>query len=128
MFEGLLPSPHDEIIADLLFTFATWQGYAKLRLHTDQTIAFLRQVTQDLGEQLRRFVRETCPAFRTVELPREVVARLRRKNNGTAAEKSKIRIKIFDLDRSIKIHVLGHYVEFIIIFGTCDSFSTQRVS
>lgn len=80
VFEGLLPEPHNKVVLDLLFLMAHWHGLAKLRLHTDYTLAHLGTVTTELGEQLRIFKRKTCSAYKTGELPRETAARKRRKN------------------------------------------------
>lgn len=57
---------------------AQWHGLAKLRLHTDQTLAELDNTTTKLGMQLRLFRDKTCSAFQTRELPREAAARRRR--------------------------------------------------
>ncbi|KII83441.1 hypothetical protein PLICRDRAFT_79810, partial [Plicaturopsis crispa FD-325 SS-3] len=78
VFEGLLPAPHDAIVQDLLFSLATWHAYAKLRLHTDTTLDHFDDATTSLGTILRKFVRETCEAFNTKELPQEEAARGRR--------------------------------------------------
>lgn len=80
VFEGLLPEPHNKVVLDLLFLMAHWHGLAKLRLHTDYTLAHLETITTELGEQLRVFKRKTCSAYKTGELPRETAARKRRKN------------------------------------------------
>ena len=63
---------------DLLFTHGHWHGLAKLRMHHDITLDILDAVTKSLGEKLRNFSRNTCPAFDTVELRREQQARTRR--------------------------------------------------
>lgn len=78
-FEGLLPEPHNRIVLDLLFIMAQWHGMAKLRLHTDNTLAVLDTLTTTLGEQLRKFKKKTCSAFQTKELPREKQARDKKK-------------------------------------------------
>ncbi|KAJ3530549.1 hypothetical protein NMY22_g8529 [Coprinellus aureogranulatus] len=87
-FEGLLPSPHNKRVVQLLFTFGRWHGFAKLRLHTDHTLEILDQLTSQLGEEMRSFVEKTCTKFETKELTREYQARKRReaqKEKGTAA-------------------------------------------
>lgn len=78
MFEGLFPEPYNEAIMDLLFLCAHWHGLAKLRMHTDQTLELLDQVTISLSTQFRYFVNTVCPNFKTRELPREALARSRR--------------------------------------------------
>jgi hypothetical protein len=75
VFEGLLPPPHNKIVLDLLFTLATWNAYAKLRLHTEQTLDLFDTATSDLGRRLRDFVKGTCSAYETRELPCEEAAR-----------------------------------------------------
>ncbi|KAG6913032.1 hypothetical protein DXG01_010298, partial [Tephrocybe rancida] len=82
VFEELLPAPHNAVVMDLLFTCATWHGLAKLRMHTDHTLQILDQMTVDLGQTMRRFLRETCGTIETRELPRETAARNRRSAAG----------------------------------------------
>lgn len=61
----------------LLFRTAEWHALAKLRLHTESTLAHLERLTTDLGKLMREFRDSTCSAFDTVELPRELDARNR---------------------------------------------------
>lgn len=68
---------------------AHWHGLAKLRLHTDYTLAHLERATTELGEQLRVFQRKTCAAYKTGELPRETAARNRRKAKAQVKKSSK---------------------------------------
>ncbi|KAG6913932.1 hypothetical protein DXG01_003430 [Tephrocybe rancida] len=74
VFEDLLPAPHHTIVTDLLFTCAAWHGLAKLRMHTDHTLQVLDTMTIELGQTMRKFVRETCSTFKTRELPHEAAA------------------------------------------------------
>src|SRR6267378_4152421 len=55
VFEGLLPSHHNEIVMTLLYRLAEWHALAKLRMHTDPTLDFLDSITSILGRELRRF-------------------------------------------------------------------------
>jgi hypothetical protein len=137
VFEGLLDEPHDSIVQDLLFTLAYWQALAKLRLHTTFSIAALKNVTCQLGRQLRNFTKKTCSAFTTKELPREEAARGRRNAKKAAAAREAglpppkaasggSKIKIFNM-LTYKGHSLGDYVRTILFFGTTDSYSTQPV-
>jgi hypothetical protein len=59
---------------------AHWHALAKLRLHTDVTLAAMDSMTVLLGNKLRLFQRKTCSAFSTRELKRERDARVRRQN------------------------------------------------
>ena len=43
-------------------------GFAKLRMHTEETLEMMDEVTQSLGDSMRAFEAETCPAFPTKEL------------------------------------------------------------
>lgn len=55
VFEGLLPPIHEEVVQTLLFHLAEWQTLAKLRMHTNNTLALLHQALRRLGAQVRRF-------------------------------------------------------------------------
>lgn len=131
---------------ELLFLLAYWQGMAKLRLHTEQTLAILNNITRSLGISLRAFKKDTCTTYQTKELPREAAARLRkqtsaaRKGRGKGkevepateqaiAERSQPsrRRKGLNLN-TYKLHSLGDYADTIRQYGTTDSYSTQLVS
>lgn len=141
VFEGLLPEPHNTIVQDLLFTLAVWHALAKLRLHTSTTVSNLEGETNALGKIVRHFVKVTCVAFDTKELPGEKQQRARRKAMADAAKKgarppvaaaaasqpSESESKILNL-LTYKFHALGDYAKTILRFGTTDSYSTQIVS
>ncbi|KAI5894786.1 uncharacterized protein SCHCODRAFT_02495166 [Schizophyllum commune H4-8] len=85
---------------------------------------------------MRRFRDQTCPAFNTVELPREVDARVRREARKTATSSGATTVPVPIPDASAarprtlnlntyKFHSLGDYVQTIRRFGTTDSYSTQ---
>src|ERR1700741_2407910 len=76
-FEGLLPSPHNETILDLLYVLNYWHSLAKLRMHTDSTLQIFRQTTTLLADSLRYFAIETCRHFNTFETDKEYRARNR---------------------------------------------------
>ncbi|KZP03324.1 hypothetical protein FIBSPDRAFT_1055351 [Athelia psychrophila] len=139
VFEGLFPSPFDGYIQDLLFDLAEWHAYAKLRMHTDSTIASFRTATASLGQQMRKFSNKTCAAFFTKETPREEAARHRRaaaklaKSTGSTSgnpppaprpRTSGAKRRKFNLF-TYKYHSLADYIWHIIHFGTTDSYSTQ---
>lgn len=59
-FEGLLPSPHNEMVLDLLFISAYWHGLGKLRMHTDSSLEVLDisiwpEVTRFCWRDLQKF-------------------------------------------------------------------------
>jgi hypothetical protein len=119
-------------VQSLLYRFAQWHALAKLRIHSESTITFLEGTFKKLSQALRKFRRDTCIAFNTVELPREKQARQRKmtqhaQNNATPQESSGARKKMFNLN-TYKFHAMADYVSTIKLFGTTDSFTTQMVS
>jgi hypothetical protein len=48
VFEGLLPPRHNEIVLNLLFELATWHAFARLQVHTDNTLDLFRAATKSL--------------------------------------------------------------------------------
>lgn len=128
VLDGLLPAPHNEEILDLVFVMGCWHAYAKLRLHTEQTLASFERLTTDLGILLRHFSSVTCGAFQTTELPRERAARIRRTTNapGSGASGSGPKHMGFNL-HTYKLHALSDYPQTIREFGTTDNYTTQRV-
>lgn len=139
VFELLLPSRWNEPLLDLLFELATWQGLAKLRMHTDTTLGFLDTSTTRLGRFLRHFVKETEEEFETRDLPSEEAARGRRKARQAAKQGPSQsaaltsrrgtdgpKIRRFNFE-TYKLHALGDYVDAIRQFGTTDNFTTQPV-
>lgn len=113
---------------------AEWHANAKLRLHTDSTVATLKELTRSLGSRIRHFAHKVCPLYDTRELPREEAARARRRakkaaqgqTNDPATQKRGPLRKVFNLV-TYKLHALGDYVAHILRFGTTDSYSTQTV-
>ena len=115
---------------------AEWHANAKLRLHTDSTVASLKELTRALGSLMRFFANRLCPDYDTRELPREEAARARRRakkkpsqndpNTPSTLKTGPLR-KVFNLV-TYKLHALGDYVAHILRFGTTDSYSTQTVS
>jgi hypothetical protein len=111
-----------------------WHASAKLRIHTESTLTFLKKQTSELGAAFRLFAKKVCSTYETRELPSEAAARLRRGAN--AAKKGKVTAgnpgktskttKSFNLN-TYKIYAMGHYVEDIQRFGTTDNYSTLIV-
>jgi len=128
VLDGLLPDPHGAAILDLVFVMGCWHAYAKLRLHTEHTLASFERLTADLGTLLRHFTTTTCAEFRTAELPRERAARFRRAANtpGSAPSGGGSKAKGFNLS-TYKLHALGDYPQTIRERGTTDNYTSQRV-
>lgn len=120
---------------DILFELATWHALAKLRVHTDKTLDLLAAATETLTSTMRRFLRETCGAFNTRELQKEVAARGRRtaalaaKGDSRAAKgKATTGPKLKKLNlATYKYHALADYAETIRRFGPTDNYNTQIV-
>ena len=142
VFEGMLPPPHDELVMKLLFTLAFWHGLAKLRLHTEETLAIFHGVTWELGYTTCEFVSTTCDTYDTRELPSEEAARGRRtaaltarkkssKSKGTAKSSGIVtsgpKVKKLNLKTS-KWHTIGDCAYSIPWYGTLDVGNTQTVS
>ncbi|KAF9056169.1 hypothetical protein BJ165DRAFT_1522113 [Panaeolus papilionaceus] len=131
VFEGLLDEPHNQRLMKLLYCMAEWHALAKLRMHTNRTIALLQELTTELGKQLRHFRDTTCVDFQTFELPKEALARARREaasstgqHSATSGQSSGRQAKTLNL-QTVKMHFLGDYATYIRLFGTTDSYSTQ---
>jgi hypothetical protein len=129
VFDGLFADDEDNgTILDLLFLLATWHGYAKLWLHTDNTLQMFEAVGHSLCDALRHFAFETSPKYRTKELPMKLNACLRyEKGKGKQRDSSGSQLKKFNL-ATYKIHCIPDYPSAIWHFGTTDSYSTQTVS
>ncbi|KAG8958574.1 hypothetical protein FRC03_009004 [Tulasnella sp. 419] len=136
VLEDLLPSPHNQNIRRLLFAASNLHALCKLRMHTESTLIELEAAIKNYGRLIRHFSRHTCAAFATYETPKEVQARARRAGRkeakstkqGTSSGRN-ITItrpqKQFNLER-YKLHALGDYPATIRLFGTTESYSTQR--
>ncbi|KAG0703308.1 hypothetical protein DFH29DRAFT_998600 [Suillus ampliporus] len=134
-FENLLPEPHNAIILDLLFDLASWHGYAKLQMHTTDTLALFNTATAVLGQLVRKFYKTMCDHYHTTELPHEHAAQgcqevaLAAKQQGTSttpSQKSSAGPKHKSLNLSTyKFHALGDYADTIKRMGTTDNYSTQ---
>jgi hypothetical protein len=109
-------------------------------MHTDVTIQRLDDLTSDLGEKLCQFKSDTCSAYRTYELKREMDARRQKQARqhkttdvATATQSGKRNTssgcvpKTFNL-QTYKVHALGDYVEAIKTYGTTNLYSTEVVS
>ena len=132
-FEGLFPPNHDVIIRVLLFHLCEWHALAKLRLHSNDSLALLDEALKKLGAQIRRFQEGTCEIFKTYELPSEAAARQRCQQGQAESGRqvkptpSTARLKKFNI-LTYKFHALGDYTRTIRMFRTTDSYTTQIVS
>ncbi|KIK11742.1 hypothetical protein PISMIDRAFT_53270, partial [Pisolithus microcarpus 441] len=117
-FEGLLPAEHDAIVKTLLFRLSEWHALAKLRMHSDDSLAQLDQALKRLAAEIRRFQWTTCDAFKTHKLPSEISARHRRRQSQSKPEfpnnpaSSSARPKSFNI-LTYKFHALGDYTRSI---------------
>jgi hypothetical protein len=117
----------------LLYRTAEWHAFAKLRLHTENTLQHLEKLITELGKVMRNFRDTTQSAFVTSELPKEMEARQRRQKSSSkgkekaAAGNNGKKPKNLNL-LTYKWHALGDYVQAIRLFGGTDGFSTQVVS
>ena len=102
-------------------------------MHTGDSLALLRQALRQLGTEMRRFQRVTCPAFATKELPCETAQRHRRETAALLSGRRQKSMgslslpKVFNIN-TYKFHALGDYEQMIRLFGTTDSYTTQVVS
>ncbi|KAK7688185.1 hypothetical protein QCA50_008555 [Cerrena zonata] len=129
-FEGLFDNNEDnKLVEQLLFKMAEWHAFAKLRMHTEETVKHLEKLTTNLGVLMRKFSTITCSRTETYELPREKAARERRqaeqsKSSDSPSAPTGKKRKGLNLN-TYKWHALGHYVRFIRLFGPTDIYSTQ---
>jgi hypothetical protein len=125
------------MVQDLLASMATWHAYAKLRLHTEDTLASFQKVTLELGKRSAEFARLTARDFETIETPAEASASARRaaqrRTSSKISKHSKERTlkkkkkKVWNIN-AYKYHALGDYPWMIPEVGTTDSHTTQIVS
>ncbi|KAJ3537255.1 hypothetical protein NM688_g6717 [Phlebia brevispora] len=129
VFEGLLPEPYNTHIQALLYSIAYFHCLAKMRLHTDTSVALLDHAYSVMASHLRHFHTVICPRFQTKETTREYTARMRAQANGTArgpvaTESSGRKPRSFNMS-TIKMHLLGYYATYIPLYGTTDGYNTM---
>jgi hypothetical protein len=115
----------------LLFDFNTFHAFAKLRLHTEDTLSFLDRFVTLFGNSLNSFL-DATENVETEELPRERVAREQREAakaiaEGRSAPPSKKKSKTFPRE-AYKLHPGGDFTWFIRWLSTADQWSTRLVS
>ena len=123
------------MILDLLFELTMWHAFAKLHIHTDNTLALFRSSTKSLTATMRQFLNGTCEAYFTQELPKETAARgqctaaLAAKGKTCSAKgtdnpgpkRKKLNLATY------KYHTLADYPKTIRKFGTTDNYNMQVV-
>ncbi|RXW14483.1 hypothetical protein EST38_g11371 [Candolleomyces aberdarensis] len=130
-FEGLLSNEQgNKEVTKLLYRAAEFHAFAKMRLHTDETLTHLETTAKVFGKQIRHFHDEICPRFDTFELPGETNRRNRQKARrgaatGVPTSRTQGRKRKGLNLHTYKFHSLGDYALFICLFGGTDSFSTQ---
>ncbi|KAI6116540.1 hypothetical protein EDD16DRAFT_1708409 [Pisolithus croceorrhizus] len=118
MFESLLPELHNGCILDLLFDLAVWHAYAKLRLHTSDTLAFFDTATLTLAHSETMTHGHWKPAFVAPSSHGEA------KEASTSHSMAKQRLLNL---RTYKYHALGDYPNMIHHFGMTDNYTTQTL-
>ncbi|KAF8838869.1 hypothetical protein BDN67DRAFT_991113 [Paxillus ammoniavirescens] len=132
VFEGLLPLSHNKIVLDLIFDLTVWHAYAKLRLHTNNTLNFFNLATTALSQSLRKFQQKTCAEYTTTELPQEHAACGRHAAATAAKQGQDVPVSHSGPEKkelnlcTYKYHALGDYPDTIQRYGTTDSYSTQQ--
>lgn len=137
VFDGLLGVQHNSAVLNVLFTYATWHAYAKLRMHTTSTLAAFRGWTFKIGQTSRRFAKLSDKTWKTMELPHEASARAWREMakatkqgpsqpRPSGTPKASQGIKSLNL-KTYKFHSLAYYPSAIEKKGTTDGFTTQTV-
>ncbi len=86
VFEGLLETSDNKRLMKLLYRTAEWHGLAKLRMHTEASLASLDELTKEFGSLMRKFRDTTCIKYSTKELPKEAAARKRRQTRSGATK------------------------------------------
>uniref|UniRef100_A0AAD5VJF2 C2H2-type domain-containing protein n=1 Tax=Leucocoprinus birnbaumii TaxID=56174 RepID=A0AAD5VJF2_9AGAR len=116
-FEGLLPLPHNRRLMKLLYRFAEWHALAKLRMHSDETLDLLAELTTEVGHLLQHFRKDTASDLESCR---------RQDSQGSSSTQPAHENVQKPLNLStIKCHFMGDYEDHIRRFGTTDSYSTQ---
>ena len=105
----------------MIFDACTWHALAKLRVHTETTLADLEAAAQAFTASVRRWKTKTCDLIVTHELEKESAARDRREG-----KKKGTKIKSFNWN-TYKAHRITDYPRAIRLFGTSEGWSTWRV-
>jgi hypothetical protein len=101
-----------------------WHALAKLRMHTDSSLALLDEVTTGLGYALRHLATTVSSNFPTCETPAEYAKCQRTSSTSTTQGRQPKGLNLC----TIKLHSLGDYVSTIKRYGTTENYSTGSVS
>ncbi len=74
----------------LLYRTAEWHGLAKLRMHTESTLALLESLTMEFGLLMQQFQELTCSDFAIIELQWEKAAREKAAQEKAAQDRHKL--------------------------------------
>ncbi|EGO04307.1 hypothetical protein SERLA73DRAFT_45365, partial [Serpula lacrymans var. lacrymans S7.3] len=132
--KNLLSAPHNAHILNLLFDLVTWHAYAKLHLHTSDTLNLFDLATILLSQSMRKFIKVTCSYYDTKELPQETSIRNRcvaalaskqdtapTRDGSSGSKQKKLNLTTY------KYHALADYPNTIRQKGTTDNYNTQTV-
>ena len=75
VFEDLPPGPDNTQVLDLIYDLAVWHAYAKLCMHTTNSLKLFDAATIALSSTVRRFLNTTCEDYVTQELLHETAVR-----------------------------------------------------
>lgn len=129
--EGLLLSPHDKAVLDLLYQLSEYHSLAKLRMHTETTLQYWEQVIISLTHCLREF-QHSSQELNPKETPTERNTRVRRtqkrqREKETTWVDTSSQVRTLNLN-TYKFHAICDGPASVRQFGTLDSYSTQIVS
>ena len=130
VIERILKSKADNrIVLDLSFDLATLLSLGKLCLHIPRTIKGLADAGSATGTSVRTFAKKVCPNYATVELPKELAARSRRRAQktgpGTTTSTTR-KLKHFNY-KTYKFHSLRDYAPTVTAYGSLDNQTAQIV-
>jgi hypothetical protein len=115
----------------LLYLLAEYHSLAKMRMHTDASLAHWERVIKAVTDALREF-QVSSSAFKTTETPTERNARISRatkkqKGSNQTTVSGGSQPRKLDL-QTYKFHAMGDGPSTVRRRGTLDSYSTQTVS
>ncbi|KAH7917177.1 hypothetical protein BV22DRAFT_981907, partial [Leucogyrophana mollusca] len=114
-------------------------AYAKLQLHTDNTLGFFDMVTVVPGSAVCQFSNTTCETYFTKELPKETAAHGQRTaaltfkkpapppKSAKQASKEKAPPPPTPKHKLLNLQTYKDYPNTIQQYGTTDSYTTQMV-